>query len=307
MFRAPYSRLASVFGVTVILALLGGGTAATVSPVASGSARGSDDHIDYVISISVDGLNPDAIGKLGPEGAPALYRMIRQGAYTLNARTLVESTSTLPNHTGQLTARRVASRRGGHGVSFNADPRGSTVHDAAGRYVASVWDVVHDHGGTTALYTSKAKFAFYDRTWNGVHGRADTVGPDDGRDKIDRFTFLEDETALVDQLVRDLKSAPPTYAFVHLSMTDKVGHAWGYMSDRYLAQVRVEDARVGRILRAVKRSPLLQAHALVLLTSDHGGRGRSHRDQTKTVNYTVPLLAWGPGVRHTELYRAHPT
>ncbi|HVQ19387.1 MAG TPA: hypothetical protein VMT27_10190, partial [Actinomycetes bacterium] len=85
--------------------------------------------------------------ELGRSGAP-------------NARTAREQTRTLPNHTGMLTGRRIDDRRGGHGVTFNSDT-GTTVHRAAGEYVTSVFDVVHDRGGSTALFTAKKKFALY--------------------------------------------------------------------------------------------------------------------------------------------------
>jgi hypothetical protein len=90
---------------------------------------------------------------------------MREGAYTLNARTVREQTATLPNHTAMLTGRRVDDKHGGHGYSDNVD-NGSTVHRAAGHYVASVFDVVHDNGDSTALYASKTKFKLYERTWN---------------------------------------------------------------------------------------------------------------------------------------------
>ena len=110
----------------------------------------ADDAVDEVLAISVDGLNPRAITQLGPTGAPAFYRMMREGAYTFNARTERGITRTLPNHTGMLTGRRISASNGGHGVTFNSD-NGKTVHQAAGHYVASVFDVVHDNGGSTAL------------------------------------------------------------------------------------------------------------------------------------------------------------
>ena len=79
-----------------------------------------------VVAISIDGLNPKAITRLGRADTPALHRMMRQGASTLNARTEVELTVTLPNHAGMMTGRPVDSDDGGHGVTVNAD-RGSTV------------------------------------------------------------------------------------------------------------------------------------------------------------------------------------
>ena len=114
------------------------------------AATSPDDAVNMVLAISVDGLNSKTIRALGPKRTPALHRMMRQGAGTLNARTAREQTRTLPNHTGMLTGRRIDDDHGGHGVTYNSD-HGSTVSKAAGHYVPSVFDVVHDHGGRTAL------------------------------------------------------------------------------------------------------------------------------------------------------------
>ncbi len=135
--------------------------------------------------LSVDGLNPTAITMLGPSGAPTFYRLMAEGASTLNARTAVERTQTLPNHSSMASGRKV-DLPGGHGVTFNEDP-GTTIHDAAGQYVVSVFDLVHDRGGSTALFAGKEKFAFYDRSWAATTGAPDTTGPDNGRDKIDSY------------------------------------------------------------------------------------------------------------------------
>jgi predicted AlkP superfamily pyrophosphatase or phosphodiesterase len=262
---------------------------------AAALARG-DDHIKAVLAISIDGLNPDAIRRLGRERAPNLHRLISEGVSTLNARTAVESTDTLPNHTGMLTSLRVDERRGGHGVDFNDDAARTTVHRSAGRYVSSIFDVVHDRGLRTALYTSKDKFKLFNRSWSSRHGKADTVGRDNGRDKIDRFTFRGNEDVLTDLLVDDLANGAAPFTFLHLSTTDKVGHERGYMSGAYLDAVEAVDGRLGRVLELVDSSRKLRRHLAIVLTSDHGGLGTSHSKADSRVNFTVPLMVWAKGV-----------
>ena len=199
----------------------------------------ADNPIDHVIAISIDGLNPDAIKQLGKSGAPALHRLMREGAYTLNARTVREKTSTLPNHTAMLTGRRVDSKHGGHGYSENFD-NGGTVHSAAGHYVASVFDVVHDHGGSTALFAAKTKFKLYERSWN-TKGAPDRVGRDDGRAKIDRFTIDHNNTRLVSELDAELRHKAREFTFLHISLPDRAGHAHGFMGPQYIAAVKRTD------------------------------------------------------------------
>ena len=256
----------------------------------------------YVVAISVDGLNPDAIRTLGRDRAPSFYRMLDHGAGTLNARTAREKTVTLPNHTGMLTGRRILSDDGHH-VTMNTDP-GGTVHDLAGHYVPSFFDTTHDRGGRTALYAEKEKFALYNRTW-GAHGRRDRVGDDDGRDKIDAFA-VADATVLVDRLVTSLRT-PRRVNFLHLAVPDTAGHAHGFMSRPYLRAVHRTDSLVGRILGTVAGDPDLRDSVTVILTADHGGRGADHAAAGDEDNYTIPFLTWGAGVAKSRgLYALNP-
>jgi Type I phosphodiesterase / nucleotide pyrophosphatase len=258
------------------------------------SADDADNPINYVIAISIDGLNPEAIKKLGKSRAPTFYRLMREGAYTLNARTVREKTSTAPNHTAMLTGRRVDAKHGGHGYTENFD-NGSTIHQAAGHYVASVFDVVHDRGHSTAFLGAKLKFRLYKRTWN-THGAPDRVGHDDGRAKIDRFTIDRNNTRLVAELTRELRRSPRDFTFLHLSLPDRAGHAHGFMGKQYLAAVKRTDELLGRILETVADRRELRRHTLVILTADHGGRGGSHYDASKLQNFRIPFMTWGAGV-----------
>jgi len=261
----------------------------------------------HVVAISIDGLNPDAIRELGPEGAPHLHRMMAEGTSTLNARSAYERTVTLPNHTSMLTGTRVNRHRGGHGVNFNRHIPGRRVHQEAGRYVMSVFDILHDRGRSTALYSGKSKFAMFDLSWGGRYGRRDPIGRSQGRDKIDTFR-LADEERLTDAVVTQLTTAPVNLAFLHLAAPDRTGHEAGYMSQTYLDEVTAMDAHVGRVLDTVADDAYLRSTTTVVLTADHGGLGRNHSDPAKAVNYTVPFLAWGVGVTPgTDLYAINPT
>jgi predicted AlkP superfamily pyrophosphatase or phosphodiesterase len=260
----------------------------------------------YVVAISVDGLNADALTVLGKERAPAMSRMRAEGASTLNARTAYERTETLPNHTGMLTGRRVGGDRGHH-VGFNYDNHGN-VHTTAGRYVASLFDVVHDRGGRTAFYSTKEKFAFFNRSWGPNRGAPDRTGADDGRDKIDRY-LLGTPGDHTTRLVRRLQRNPDEVSFLHIARPDVVGHERGFMGPRYLEAVERADRWVGRILGAVDADPFLRSHVNVVLTADHGGApgAHGHFDAGAIANYRIPFLVWGADVAAgRNLYALNP-
>jgi hypothetical protein len=301
----------TVLGVGLAAVLTAAGAAPGAAPAAPSSAGArvadsADDRVSRVVVISVDGLASSVVRGLGPSRAPALHRMIRDGASTLNARTLLESTSTLPNHTGMVTGRRVAKAFGGHGVDFNTDT-GVTVHRAAGEYTSSVFSVVHDHGGSTAMYAGKSKFDVLDRSWNARHGAPDRAGANQGRDKIDRYVNDDDAGLLTNRLVRQLRRNPATFSFLHLRLPDSAGHESGYLSRPYRRAVRQSDELVGRVLSTIAGRPGLRGSTVVVLTADHGGHGgagsKSHSNPRILGNYRIPFLVWGASVaRGVDLY-----
>lgn len=248
----------------------------------------------HVVHISVDGLRPDAVRRLGPLHVPNLYRMRIEGAYTDNARSDYDITVTLPNHTCELTSRPVVGPDG-HGVSFNYDD-GRTIAEIHGSYVASVFDVAHDHGLSTGLYASKSKFDLFDRSWNEVHGAPDTVGVDDGRDKIDVYVNLTNTALLVDTYLADMESAPFAYSFIHLNDLDAAGHSFGWDSQPYFESVMRVDGLLGLICGLIDSHPLLAGTTWIILTADHGGNGTDHGNASDPLNYTIPLYVWGPAV-----------
>ncbi|WP_162599843.1 alkaline phosphatase family protein [Nocardioides solisilvae] len=238
-----------------------------------------------VLVVSVDGLNPRALRRLGRSRAPHLHRLVDESAGTLNARTQVEMTLTLPNHTGMVTGRRISRDLGGHGVTWNDDRRTpSTVQRAAGERVGSVFSTVADHGGSTALFASKKKFSLWTRSWS---------------DDLDLVVIDGDNRSLVRSLVSDVRSRDRAFRFLHLSAPDVAGHAHGFMREAYLRAVRSTDRLLGRVLAAVERGPAGAAAVptAVVLTADHGGTpGKGHAEHARAANYRVPFLVRAPGV-----------
>lgn len=266
--------------VSAVLALAG--------LVPAGPAAAPAPPTQHVLAISVDGLNVDAIRQLGRDRAPTLHRMLDEGAGTLNARTEYEQSVTLPNHTSMMTGRRITARYGGHGVTWDDDRPGTTVRRAAGHAVASVFSAVRAAGGDTALYSTKEKFALYERSWPRAIGT---------------FVARENQRRLVALARADLDDGAPTFTFLHVSLPDRAGHAHGGLSPEYLTAVERTDRQLGRVLRAVAGEDVT-----VVLTADHGFSPDvlSHSDRTDPANYTIPFLVWGAGVEPGDLYDLNP-
>ena len=246
--------------------------------------------VKSVLVISIDGLTPQALSRLGRKRTPHLHRLLRQGTSTRNARTSVELTTTLPNHTGMVTGRRIDADAGGHGVTWN-DTRKSprTVHEAAGEHVDSVFTGVDAAGGRTALFAGKSKFSLWNRSW----GKA-----------IDRVSIRAKDARLAADVRTDLRKQGRMLRFWHIATPDRTGHKHGFMKRRYLDAVVKTDAMVGSVLRTIEQTPRLRKSVAIVLTSDHGAtRGRKHNDPAKLTNQKVLFVAKGPGIaRGADLY-----
>lgn len=224
--------------------------------------------VQYVVFIGFDGLHADAIARLGPTGAPNLWRMRTEGAFTDNARTDYDRTVTTPNHLTILTGRTVAGA-GGHLWGNNAhDPLAlaPTVHVAhsfggspvkpAYEYVSSVFDVVHDHGLRTALFHQKDRMALVDASYDEVNGAPDTIGANDGRKKIDSI-YRNLGAGLVPEWVAQMSATPFHFSYVLLSLTDWLGHTdtWNLTpGSPYMNSVKESDRWVGQIFNLIEPS-----------------------------------------------------
>ena len=164
--------------------------------------------------------------------------------------------------------------------------------------MASVFDVVHDHGGSTLAYAGKSKFDMIDRNWNGINGAPDVVGDDDGRDKIDTYARTAPENA-IDPLVAELLADPELeYAFFHIRNPDVAGHQSAWASSEYGLAASAADSTLARLMDAIEGNPNWATSTAIIVVADHGGPagGLLHDDPTEEGSYTIPFVVWGPGV-----------
>ena len=98
----------------------------------------------------------------------------------------------------------------------------------------------------------------------------------------------EMDIAVRNAALRYLRNADPDVLFVHLGQVDEYGH--GAVDDRaafspdsrlYLNGIALVDSHAGELIRAVKERPHFQEERwLIIVTTDHGGRGSSHGGQS---------------------------
>ena len=239
-----------------------------------GSLRAPDERAvsSHVVVISIDGLRPDAIEQFG---AATLRRMMDEGSYTLEART-IDPSRTLPSHVSMLTGVPPSV----HGITWNSDEtktRGVVQ-------VPTVFDVARKRGLRTAAFFSKAKFHHLERP-----GSLDYVLSPRGP----RKQFSGERT--VDDLERYLRQARPNLLFVHLPDVDEAGHRRGWMGASYGRAVRQTDALVARVRDAAERAFGAGGYTLIV-TADHGGSDKGHGG-THANHVNIPWIAWGRGVR----------
>jgi hypothetical protein len=285
---------------------------------------------DHVIHVSVDGLNASMMQQSIDAGsAPNFKRLQDEGAWTTNARADFTHTNTLPNHTCMFSGRPTLQPEGlpqvrYHGWTTNRVPKvGASLHDMDNPhigYVASVFDVVHDAGLSTALYATKDKFILYDQSYdenNGAPPRGAVsprlpsaslgeTGPR-GRDKIDVYYYENDgpprfSATMHERFMSDMAERHFNYVFLHYRDTDTTGHALGWGSGGWMYALRNMDGYLGQILQLVENDATLAGRTAVIVTTDHGGTGFGHDEFLIPGNYTIPILVWGAGVQHGELY-----
>ncbi len=262
--------------------------------------------VDHVVIVAVPGLTSTVVRKMGAE-LSELDRMVQGGASTRNARTATESTSPDANLASLLTGRRVYPKAGGHGVGSKSTlPK--TVHESAGQYVSSVYDLAHNMSRRTSFVSSRPQSKLVRGSWNKRSGGKDPYGINDGTAKFDQVKTLRDDAATVSWWKGKTATRPASLSVVELSGAVVAGAKDGYTSDAYKKAVKKVSRRVAAIRRGIERQAEMKGTTLLVVTGTSGAQKTKGSSRKWVESYRVPMFVTGPGVpAGADLYGLNPS
>jgi predicted AlkP superfamily pyrophosphatase or phosphodiesterase len=244
------------------------------APICRGQATQPDrpiPGIKHVLIISVDGLRPDLALRAD---TPNIHALLDSSSFTFWARTTAESV-TLPSHTSMLTG--VVPIK--HGIQWNSDL--PLIHPVYPNF-PTLFELAHKGGYTTAMAAGKAKFINLAKPgtldWQYIPDVSKSEDPD-----------------VTEHALEMIHDHHPDVLFVHLPSVDNVGHAKGWSSPEQMAAIHKADACIGQILVALDEEKLRDS-TFIIITSDHGGAGRSHGPDDARSRH-IPWIVSGPGIR----------
>jgi len=232
--------------------------------------------LEKVILILIDGCRVDTLAAVG---TPNIDRIMAQGAWTLDARTVTPSI-TLPVHVSMFTG--MAPRD--HGVMTN------TAVPEYSRSCLSLFQWAKHHGRTTAMYYN----------WEFLR-RLSPPGCLAHSVYLDCARQSGGDMAVARAAVEGIHKCEPDFTFVYFGCLDEAGHAHGYESKAYEKTLMDADAAVGYLLDTLDFDTSNQNGGTtrpytVFFQSDHGGFGFDHDHACPQV-MTIPWMVSGPGIR----------
>ncbi|QEH37157.1 Choline-sulfatase [Aquisphaera giovannonii] len=228
----------------------------------------------HVVIIGVDGLSPDGLLKAK---VPVVDRLKREGAWSFHARGVMPTVSS-PNWASMI----MGAGPEQHGVLSNEWQPGKS----------SITPTAQAHGGFPTVFgilreqRPKSKIGIF-HDWDGF---ARLVEPG----VADVVLNPKGPQATVEKAVEYIMKEKPTLTFIHLDHVDHAGHHDGHGTPQYYAAVAEADRLIGEVLRALERAGMA-GDTLVLITADHGGKGKGHGGNTMG-ELEIPWIVAGPGV-----------
>ncbi|WP_143305253.1 alkaline phosphatase [Chitinophaga vietnamensis] len=234
--------------------------------------------VKHVILVGMDGFGAYCFPKVDN---PNMKQMMKDGAWTLQARSVLPSSSAV----------NWASMVMGAGPEIH----GYTEWDSKKPELPS--RMLDKYGMFPSIYTllreqkPNAEIGVI-YSWQGI-------GYLFPKEAVNYAVPCHDNDSLATATAVDyIKSKKPDFLFVHFDEPDGTGHNIGHNIPEYFAQVHKNDILLGKILQAVKDAGMWD-NTIILLTADHGGIKKGHGGKTME-EMQIPWIMRGPGVRQNK-------
>ncbi|WP_293915166.1 MULTISPECIES: alkaline phosphatase [unclassified Sphingobacterium] len=230
----------------------------------------------HIVVIGCDGLGAYALPKAD---MPNVKSVMASGAWSLHARSVLPSSSAV-NWASMLMGAGPTQ----HGFTEWGSQKPeipSAYTTAAYKQFPSIFSVIRDQkpkAVTAAVYS-----------WPGIGYLIE-------KDAITHvLPANDDEEKCVNDAIETIKTIKPLFTFIHFDEPDHTGHAKGHRTAEYYEILKTVDARIGKILNAIKDAGIAN-ETIVLITSDHGGIDKGHGGKSLD-EVEIPWIISGPGVK----------
>lgn len=233
---------------------------------------------EHVIFIGMDGWGSYSMDKAQ---MPHLKKMMADGAYTLEKRTVLPSSSAV-----NWATMFMGSCPELHGYTTWGSQKPELPSKEISHYgiYPSIWGIVRDN------YPEAEIGYIYE--WDGMQYLAEMEAM-----SMRKQTNNNQETTKV--AVEYIKDKRPNFLGVIFAEPDYVGHGKGHDTDAYYEKLKFLDVCIGEILNAVKEAGIWE-ETIFIFTSDHGGIGNDHGGKTMEEMET-PFVIAGKGIRKGHL------
>lgn len=224
-------------------------------------------------------IGSDGFGAYAFENAkiPNLRAMMKEGSWSLEARTVLPSSS----------AANWASMVMGAGPELHGYTTwGSKKPDMPPR-------VVDDYGMFPSIYSQLRKEKPDSEI--GVIYEWDGIGYLFPKAAVNKDQNADGDIAVTYAATAYIKEKKPNFLFVHLHDVDSVGHQIGHGTPEYYAAIERTDTHIGTILKSIEDAGIAES-TLVLFTADHGGINKGHGLITMN-EMQIPWIIKGPGIK----------
>lgn len=231
--------------------------------------------IKHVVLIGLDGWGAYSVPKAD---MPMVKSMMNSGAYTLEARSVLPSSSAVNWATMIMGAGPEL-----HGFTT----WGSQKPDLPSR-------VLNQYGLFPTIFSllreQKPKSELgYIYEWDGMSYLVE-------KDALSFSKHAEGGNQITtDVAVTYIQNKKPDFLMIAFDQPDGVGHSSGHDTPEYYAKLTELDSCIAKIVEAVKKAGIYES-TLFILTADHGGINKGHGGKTMQ-EMQIPFIASGAGIK----------
>ncbi|ATL45309.1 alkaline phosphatase [Elizabethkingia sp. HX WHF] len=231
--------------------------------------------VKHVVLIGCDGFGAYAL----PEAdMPNLKNLMKEGSWSLKARSVLPSSSAVNWASMIMGAGPTLHGYTEWNSAVPEIPSSDLTKDGMFPSIFSILKEQKPSAKTAVIYS-----------WQGIDPLVQK-----GTTDI-RIPAKDNDDFCTESAVEVIKTKKPTLTFVHLDQPDGVGHNIGHHTPAYYEELKKVDARIGKIVQAVKDAGIAN-ETVIIVTADHGGKDKGHGGKSLD-EVLIPWVAYGKGVK----------